>query len=88
MRSLTTRISFLKKRTEKEELLSTEKKIMAVSAPKEIKLKAVFIDERGKKITYPIHEMINSWLEIEGYKYFYVSRPRMGLSCEVKFSIT
>jgi hypothetical protein len=88
MRSFKTRISFLKRRTEKQEFLSADTKIMAVTAPVEARLKAVFIDERGKKITYPINEMINSWLEIEGYKYFYVSRPRRGLACEVEFAIT
>jgi hypothetical protein len=88
MRNFKTMISFLKKRSDKEAFLISDKRIMAVSAPKATKLKAVFIDERGKKITYPINEMINSWMEIEGYKYFYVSRPRIGFSCEVEFAVS
>jgi hypothetical protein len=88
MRSIKARISFLKRRTEKEQFLVSDKKIMAITAPAEAKLKAVFIDDRGKKITYPINEMINSWLEIDGYKYFYVSRSRIGLACEIEFAIT
>ena len=78
----------MKRRSDKKVFLGSDKKIMAVNAPKVAKLKAVFVDERGKKITYPIHEMVNSWMEIEGYKCFYVSRPRIGFSCEVEFAIS
>jgi hypothetical protein len=88
MRSFKTMIYFLKRRSEKSVFLISDKKIMAINAPKEAKLKAVFVDKRGKKITYPIHEMINSWMEIEGYQYFYVSRPRIGFSCEVEFAVS
>jgi hypothetical protein len=90
VRNIKTKIYFFKKRTEKQLFLATDKRIMVTATPpKDANVKAVFIDQRGKKITYPVYEMLNSWLEIEGYEFFYVSRPRRGFSsCSIEFAIS
>jgi len=89
VRNCKTKISFLGKRTEKEQFEGTDQKIMALNSPNEKGLKIVFINDAGKRITFPIKELLNSWLIIDDYKYFYVSRENRGLfSCEVEFKIS
>jgi hypothetical protein len=87
MRSVKITVSFLKKRTEKAFFSEGDKTMMVVQMPREQKLNVIFVTKSGSKISYPANEMLNSWLEIGEYKYFYVQRPRMGLKCEVELAI-
>jgi hypothetical protein len=88
VRNCKTKISFFGRRTEKEQFIDSDKRIMALNSPNEKGLKIVFINEVGKRITFPIKELLNSWLLIDDYKFFYVSREKRGLTCEVEFKIS